>query len=293
MALLPEVTDFHMPEAGVAHNLVIVKIRKDYPGQGMKVLNSLFGAGQMMFSKYIIAVSGDTDIRDYSQLARHIFDNLDVRRDLLFSKGPLDVLDHASDTFSFGGKLGVDATIKLPEEVVTGEHLKGYFECQEKDLAEFKSMNTAVRRMCPDLCTTGIPVIILTVDQSLDGDWRNTLKLSVSRFAEIRKFRALVVVEHTVDPGDFFTVAWQVLGNTDPLRDHEYAEGNTLILDGTIKAYRKDGFARRWPNAVCSSDETIMAVDAKWELLKIGPELESPSLKTRTLVSGGRDEIVI
>ena len=69
MALQPEIEDFHMPAAGVAHNLVIIRIRKSYPGQGMKVLSSLFGAGQMMFSKYLVVVSGNIDIRNYRELA--------------------------------------------------------------------------------------------------------------------------------------------------------------------------------------------------------------------------------
>ena len=72
MTLLPEVEDFHMPDAGIAHNLVIVKIKKSYPGQGMKVLNSLSGAGQMMFTKYMIVVSGDINIRNYKDLLSHV-----------------------------------------------------------------------------------------------------------------------------------------------------------------------------------------------------------------------------
>ena len=117
MTLQPEVEDFHMPDAGIAHNLVIVKIKKSYPGQGMKILHSLMGAGQMMFTKYMIVVSGEIDIRDYAALITHVFENVDFSKDLLFSTGPLDVLDHSSDSFSFGGKAGLDATIKHPEEI--------------------------------------------------------------------------------------------------------------------------------------------------------------------------------
>ena len=118
MTLQPEIEDFHMPDAGVAHNLVVIKISKSYPGQGMKVISSLSGAGQMMFSKYLVVVSGDVDIRNYRKLVSHIFENTDPGRDLLFSPGPLDVLDHSSDAFSFGGKMGIDATIKQPEEII-------------------------------------------------------------------------------------------------------------------------------------------------------------------------------
>jgi 4-hydroxy-3-polyprenylbenzoate decarboxylase len=117
LALQSEIEDFHMPDAGVAHNLVIVKIKKSYPGQGKKVISSLFGAGQMMFTKYLVVVSGETNIRNYREVAEHIFENTDFRSDLLFNSGPLDVLDHASDTFSLGGKLGVDASVKLKDEL--------------------------------------------------------------------------------------------------------------------------------------------------------------------------------
>ena len=116
MAIQPEIIDFHMPDAGVAHNLVIVKINKTYPGQGMKVINSLFGAGQMMFTKYLVVVSGNIDIRNYRELVVTIFENVDFSKDLLFTNGPLDVLDHSSENFSFGGKAGIDATVKHQEE---------------------------------------------------------------------------------------------------------------------------------------------------------------------------------
>ncbi len=123
LAILPEIEDFHMPAAGVAHNLVIVKIRKSYPGQGKKVISSLLGAGQMMFTKYLVVVSGDVDIRNYSQIMDHVFRNTTFREDLLFLSGPLDVLDHTSDIPALGGKLGVDATIKLVEEILEPEPL--------------------------------------------------------------------------------------------------------------------------------------------------------------------------
>ena len=85
--------------------LLIVKIKKTYPGQGMKVISSLFGAGQMMFTKYLVVVSGDVDIRNYNELLIHIFANTGFGKGSYYSvSGPLDVLDHSSDTFSFGGK---------------------------------------------------------------------------------------------------------------------------------------------------------------------------------------------
>jgi len=88
-------------------------------------------------------------------------------------------------------------------------------------------------------------------------------------------------------------VAWQLLGNSDPQRDHEYISPSSVLIDGTIKAFRKGGFTRKWPNIVCSNIETISAIDNKWESLRIGPLIQSPSLKYQGLCREGADEIVV
>ena len=79
-------------------------------------------------------------------------------------------------------------------------------------------------------------------------------------------FRLITVVDHTVDYSDLHMVAWQLLGNSDPNRDHDiFIRGSSVILDGTVKAFRKGGFPRKWPNVVCSDDKTIAAIDQKVE----------------------------
>ncbi len=293
MTIQPEIEDFHMPVAGIAHNLVVVKINKNYPGQGMKVISSLFGAGQMMFTKYLIVVSGDINIRNYRELAQHVFANVDMGKDLLFCRGPLDVLDHSSDAFSFGGKVGVDATIKLVEEnadkINIIQDIKSDFFTV---LYNFLDRNL-IKNYNLNLFNDGIPVLIVAVNRSIDP---NVIE-KVNNLFKINDpngfFKAIIVVDHTVDPGDYFMVAWQVLGNSDPLRDHEYISPSSLLIDGTIKAYRKGGFPRRWPNVVCSDSSTISIIDKKWESLKIGLLIDSPSLKSRMLCRDGTDEIVI
>jgi 4-hydroxy-3-polyprenylbenzoate decarboxylase len=110
--VLPEVVDMHLPPAGGFHNLVIVAIRKTYPGQAQKVMNAIWGTGQMMFSKGIVVVDEDIDPHDATEVLFRVTSNVDPRRDLLFTDGPLDVLDHSSDRFAFGSKVGIDATRK-------------------------------------------------------------------------------------------------------------------------------------------------------------------------------------
>ena len=106
-------------------------------------------------------------------------------------------------------------------------------------------------------------------------------------------FRLILIVDHTVDVNDLFMVAWQLLGNSDPQRDHEYISSRSLLIDGTIKAYRKDGFPRKWPNVVCSDIETIAAIDQKWDSLGIGEFISSPSTRYLRLCRNGTDEILI
>ncbi|MGA2082292.1 MAG: menaquinone biosynthesis decarboxylase [Holophaga sp.] len=110
--VLPEVVDMHLPPAGGFHNLVIVAIRKEYPGHAQKVMNAIWGTGQMMFSKGIVVVDQDIDPHDSAEVLFRVTSNVDPRRDLLFTDGPLDVLDHSSDRFAFGSKVGIDATRK-------------------------------------------------------------------------------------------------------------------------------------------------------------------------------------
>jgi O-6-methylguanine DNA methyltransferase len=116
LALAPEVTGMHMPAEGVAHNLVIVKIKKDYPGQAIKVAHGLWGAGQMMFNKIMVVVDGEVDITDYPALIRHVAQHYRPATDTCFSSGPLDVLDHAAAAPACGGKICIDATEKTAEE---------------------------------------------------------------------------------------------------------------------------------------------------------------------------------
>jgi 4-hydroxy-3-polyprenylbenzoate decarboxylase len=110
--VLPEVVDMHLPPAGGFHNLVIVAIRKAYPGHPQKVMNAIWGTGQMMFSKGVVVVDQDIDPHDAAEVLFRVTSNVDPRRDLLFTDGPLDVLDHSSDRFAFGSKVGIDATRK-------------------------------------------------------------------------------------------------------------------------------------------------------------------------------------
>ncbi len=114
--LLPEVVDMNMPAEGGFHNLVIVSIKKEYPGQARKVMHGLWGMGLMALVKAIIVVDHNVNVHDISEVAWRVCNNIDPSQDLVLSSGPIDDLDHASVMPKFGGKVGIDATNKIAGE---------------------------------------------------------------------------------------------------------------------------------------------------------------------------------
>lgn len=112
----PEIVDIALPAEGVFHNLVFVSIRKQYPYQAFKIMHGLWGMGQMMFSKIIVAVDAHVDVHDTSDVLFHLCANVDPGRDTIFTKGPCDSLDHAPTEPNIGSHMGIDATTKLPGE---------------------------------------------------------------------------------------------------------------------------------------------------------------------------------
>ncbi len=114
--ICPEVIDIDFPLEGVFHNCLIVSIKKEYPGQAKKVMNAIWGMGQMMYTKLIIVVDKNVNPHDYSTVAWKVFNNIDASRDIVITEGPLDALDHASPLPLYGHKLGIDATKKWKSE---------------------------------------------------------------------------------------------------------------------------------------------------------------------------------
>lgn len=117
----PEVVDMHMPFEGVFHNLVILSIKKRYPGHARKVMNGIWSLHQAMFSKCIVVVDAHVNVRDLRQVVWYVLNNIDPERDIQFTLGAVDVLDHSSRALGYGSKMGVDGTKKLPAEGFTRE----------------------------------------------------------------------------------------------------------------------------------------------------------------------------
>jgi len=317
MTLLPEIIDMHMPVEGVFHNLVIVKIKNEYEGHAQKVMNAMWGAGQMMFNKILVIVDGNTNIHNYEEVAKCISDNVNPADDIYLSSGSMDVLDHACSKFAFGGKMWLDATAKQQNDEQannqTIEQSKRGIE-MEKTISRFPeivSINDSLLKM-------GISVVFISVKK----DRKNHIKeLNEKLFAffhssilpsfQFPKF--VIYVEDKADITDIKDCIWRFANNFDPKRDlfpSPTGEGDSrrspadsfggvrsIGMDGTRKTKQHDNFHRPWPNIICSDEATIKSVDEKWNRLFVStssrgqgeiPFISSSSLKyQKQLYKGG------
>jgi len=294
MTLVPEIVDMDMPVEGVFHNLVIAKIHKEYAGQGQKVMNAMWGAGQMMFNKILVLADEKVRIQDYPALARYVFRNLNPATDVYFSQGPMDVLDHSCSKMGFGGKMCIDGTNKTEEET-DGRYQLSASRSDRLSEQAIKAKYPEIEKLNLSLPALGIPCIILSVRKNRPGHIRD-LHEAICGMEGIEGVKMILYVEHTVDATDLPIALWRCCNNLDPRRDSLLTERRSGIdpdkkfaclgLDGTRKTKELDGFDRDWPNIIVADDRTIKAVDEKWEHLGIGPLLPSPSLKFKDQLYG-------
>jgi 4-hydroxy-3-polyprenylbenzoate decarboxylase len=293
MTMVPEIVDMDMPVEGVFHNLVIAQLKKEYPGQGQKVMNAMWGAGQMMFNKILVLADEGVKIQDYKALAQYVFQNLNPATDVSFSQGPMDVLDHSCSKLGFGGKMCLDGTKKYEEEqdenYELGVSTWGLEEADLKQLfPEIASVNLSLLQM-------QIPVLVVAVKKDRQGHVRE-LHHQLCAFEKAEGIKLILYIEHTVDAHDLTVALWRFCNNLDPKRDSLLVQqpskthsGKTMAclgLDGTRKTKEHDNFQRDWPNIIVADQATIEAVDAKWDKLGLGVFLPSPSLKYKDQLYG-------
>jgi 4-hydroxy-3-polyprenylbenzoate decarboxylase len=307
--MVPEIIDMEMPVEGVFHNLVITKIKKDYAGQGQKVMNAMWGAGQMMFNKILVLAApqnppqGETSeesfkITDYLKLAQDVFKNMNPATDIYFSTGPMDVLDHSCSKMGFGGKMCIDGTFKFEEE--KDDSYESLVVSREAGVIEsnLKNIFPEITAVNGSLLKKEIPCLIISVKKNRKGHIKE-LHDQVCSLKETEGVKMILYVEHTVEANDLPTALWRFCNNLDPKRDHLLCKRPThdsrltnndytacMGFDGTRKTKEFDDFQRDWPNIIVADDATIKAVDDKWNDLGIGKFISSPSLKYKDQLYG-------
>jgi 4-hydroxy-3-polyprenylbenzoate decarboxylase len=302
MTLVPEIIDMEMPVEGVFHNLVIAKIAKDYPGQAQKVMNAMWGAGQMMFNKILVVTAGKAEalkLSDYTALAQNIFANLNPSTDIYFSQGPMDVLDHSCSKMGFGGKMCIDGTFKFTEE--RDELFSSVRSCYNSESAdEMKELFPEIKAINFSLLEKDIPCLIISVEKNKKNHVQELHK-SICEIKSAEGIKMILYVEHRVDPNDLPVALWRFGNNLDPKRDHFIVKkqlsqnsnqyGACIGFDGTLKTKEFDDFYRDWPNIIIADDKTIASVDEKWARLGLGEFISSPSLKFKGQTYGEEAQV--
>jgi len=297
MTMVPEIIDMDMPVEGVFHNLVIAQIKKEYAGQAQKVMNAMWGAGQMMFNKILVIADEGAKIQDYTSLTQYVFKNLNPAADIYFSTGPMDVLDHSCSKLGFGGKMCIDGTKKFDEEKDDSYE----FRINSVGLKEesFISKYPEIKTVNTSLMQKNIPCLIVSVEKNRKGHIKE-LHEQICNLPEVAAIKMILYVEHTVDANDLPTALWRFCNNLDPKRDYHLCKRPTpnsglptpdsylacIGFDGTRKTKQFDDFNRDWPNIIVADNQTIKAVDEKWDQLGIGSFIPSPSLKFKDQLYG-------
>jgi 4-hydroxy-3-polyprenylbenzoate decarboxylase len=284
LLMVPEMLDIDIPFAGVAHNLTIAKIKKTFPGQAQKVMNSLWGAGQMMFNKIMVVVDEDAEIHDYTELLQTISKNVEISRDIIFSSGPLDVLDHSASVMAYGSKMGIDATRKLPEELAnsfptkTAVNLSGF--------SKIKDVVPQIVDVSIKLAESGIPALLISFKAK---EFKAKELINILNTSDLLQgIKCVIFYDENVDLKNELVTAWLVTGNIDPRRDCRITgeAGNEILwVDATSKVLSAD-FRRDWPNVIVMDDATIAKIDRLWPKLNLGEFVPSPSLAFKSMVYG-------
>ncbi len=222
---MPELVDLNMPLEGVFHNCAIVSVRNRYPGCARKVMNAVWGMGQMMYTKLIVAVDETVDVQNLAQVRDAVLKNVNGGESLFLSEGPLDALDHSSDRALYGSRLGVDATAateKIAENGITDTYR------------------------------------IFPVHKESAWQGREALKEAMKQSRD--KF--IIAVDDDVDPADLSTVMWKVFNNIDAKRDIVLLH-NQIGIDAT-KKLREEGLTRDWPDDITMTDAIKQLVTKRW-----------------------------
>ncbi len=289
LTMLPEMTDMNIPDAGVAHNLTLVSIEKSFAGHAQKVMSSLWGAGQMMFNKMLAVFDEGVNISNYKQAAQIVSKNVNPVTDLVFMKGPSDVLDHSSSKFAYGSKLGIDATTKYEEEKSNTETLKFNLKTIEIDILQLKKKYPEIKEINDELLKDEISFLFISLEKNKKQHVLNLAEQLILD-EDVKKVKFLIFVDFPVNVFDIEQTTWIFANNIEPMRDCYILKSNNeseisyLIVDGTRKRADIDNFKRDWPDIVTSDEETINLVDNRWEEYGLGEFIPSPSVKYKHLI---------
>ncbi len=256
-AVLPEVKNFWMPWEGVFHNITVLSMAKEYPGHARRVMSAVWGQGQMSFCKAVVLVDDTVDFQSPRKVLETILNEVDLKTDLYFSEGVLDVLDHSAPDALFGGKLGIDATTRVEGE-------RDRVRPDLPPVPDAVSIEGALRALSPHLEQFHVPDLqvrnrLLLINLRKDGLITGR-KLAPRILADevLKAFSIFVLCDHNIDLKDSSVVLWKVFNNVDPKRDIVQKE-NRIVIDATKKGH-EDDHTRPWPDDIVMDPDIVERV---------------------------------
>ncbi len=223
---IPEMVDLNLPFEGVFHNCAIISVRNTYPGAARKVMNSIWGMGQMMYTKLIIIVDETVGVQNPIEVRDAILNNVSGKERLVFSEGALDALDHSSNLPLYGCRLGIDAT--------TNEKVK---DSNKDKMPTFKLLSVKKERA-----------------------WQ--AKEAIEDHMKNNDDKFVVAFDHDVDTNNLSYAMWKLFNNIDTSRDMVFYE-DKIGIDAT-KKLKEEGLTRDWPEDINMSDDIKERVDKRW-----------------------------
>ncbi|MCX7697085.1 MAG: menaquinone biosynthesis decarboxylase [Bacteroidales bacterium] len=248
--LLPELIDLYLPTEGGFHNLALTSIHETFPGQAEKVAHAIWGIGLLSLTKIILVFDDDIHLRNWSNILSRIDRSVAIPDDILFSKGPLDVLDHSAQKFAYGGKLAILATSK------------------------FKSNHMF------DMNTYELPFIHLWLTQRIAIIYHDHFEdvLTWLKQHSLHRDKFYVVMEKRWYSAKASLQLWFGLSTLDPVRDlHFIQERFSLVINCLSYGKTPSPFNTSWPEMVLMDEKTINTIDQKWSSFNFDFFTESPS----------------
>ena len=262
LVMQPEVDDFAMPVAGTSHNIVVASLHTRYIGQATKVAQGLWGAGQMMFNKYMVLMPSGSDVHNPKVIAE-LIKSCNPAKAVVRSEGIYDVLDHATATCGYGGKMAFDLTTIEAADYIA------------PSAPELPTLPQGVTS-CESLITKW-SVWMLFADPDTEVDMA---KIAAENNVQCN---CIALFDARAKQMNAEELLWLAAANTDPSRDITL-DGRCLMVDARPKRPGKEGNPKRFPNVVTSRPEIISLVDNRWEEYGIGERIPSPSARYRQLL---------
>jgi len=258
--------DMDLPWEGVFHNCVLLSIEKRYPNQARKIMNLLWGSGQMSFAKMIFIFDDDVDLHDYEKVFTLFLNQLTVPNDFFFSEGILDELDHSTPTHLYGSKIGADLTTKIPGE-------RGYNTEKDKEFSrlnwsgiketldqwgEIRSFSIPKEDVLNPICIISLTEEATPHVEGLDD--------RLNKEEALKGLSIFLLIDSTVQPTQMNEVAWKFFNNVDPNRDIKVFM-DRLVIDATNKR-TSARHPREWPDEIVMTEDIKKKVDPIWDRLQ-------------------------